>query len=117
MGGFGSGRRRRHTNIDDCLVLDTAWLRKQKLLDKRGSCFSIEWKKWTETNFASRKERAYYVRAHYRQGECPTLLLSYQVTVTYDDSRSPHKRSFIETLSLESTPCNYGSVRWWFTAP
>src|SRR6266700_1361121 len=117
MGGLHSGRARRHTCIDDCLTIDTAWLRKQKILGKSRSSFSITWKKWTETDFTKTRERAYLVQAYYRHGEHPTLTLDYRVTLAYDDYRSPQERSYTETIQLASTPCNYGGERWWFIAP
>lgn len=117
MGGLHSGRTRRHTCIDDCLVLDTAWLRQRKLLGKPCSSFSIEWKKWTETDFITRKEHTYRVQALYQHGEHPTLILGYHITSMYEGSRAKQERTYTETITLENTPCNYGSVRWWFTAP
>src|SRR5689334_17416696 len=93
MGGLHSGRTRRHTCIDDCLTLDTAWLRKRKLLDKLVNVFSITWKHWTETNFVTRKEHQNEVAAYYLHGERPTLTLHYRTVVTYDDHRAKQERS------------------------
>jgi hypothetical protein len=117
MGGLHSGRTRRHTCIDDCLTIDTAWLRKQKILGEQVSVFSIKWKHWTETNFSKRREHLNEVAAYYLHGEHPTLSLHYRTVASYDDGRPKQEHSHKETISLESTPCNYGSVRWWFTAP
>ena len=117
MGGLHSGRTRQHTCVNDCLVIDMAQLRKQKLLGKSRSNFSITWKWWTETNFVERKEHQNEVGASYHHSEHPTLTLHYRTAVIYNDHRPKQERSYSETIFLESTPCNYGSVRWWFTAP
>ncbi len=117
MGGLGSGRKRQHTCIDDCLVLDTAWLRKRKILGQPLEIFSIEWKHWTETNFIKRKEHCNKVSAYYRHSEHPTLRLYYQTVMSFEDGRASQEYSHEETIKLESTPCNYGGCRWWFIAP
>ena len=104
MGGFGSGRTRTHTSIDDCLVLDTTQLRKLQMLPGMGktSC-TIEWQKWTERDFIERKTQSYRIQVTLQQGENPTISL-------YQGERG-------REVCLVSTPCHYGHVRWWFTCP
>lgn len=117
MGGLYSGRARRHTCIDDCLILDTAWLRKQKMLPGQAratGAHAIIWRKWTERDFIDRKERTYQIQAMTQDGSEPAIILSYQV-----EQVSTHKKQHTHKhrASLVTTPCNYGSVRWWFSCP
>lgn len=115
MGGLCSGRKRLHTCIDDCLAIDTTWLKKQKMLQSDQS-FSITWRKWKEIDFKERTEQEHKVRGHIDLGEHPTLTLTYQ-TVRSGDGCETEQHSHKHTLYLVSTPCNYGGQRWWFTAP
>ncbi len=117
MGGLHSGRTRQHTCIDDCLVIDTAWLRKQKMLPgQHGQGCAITWRKWTEHDFVKRTERAYHINALLLEGDSPALLLSYQVEqVSPYGSKKQHNHT--HQARLVTTPCNYGSVRWWFACP
>lgn len=117
MGGLHSGRTRQHTCIADCLTIDTAWLRKRKILGRPGS-FSLEWKQWTETDFITRKEHSNKVAAIYRHDEhSPTLTLQYQTLIRFEDGHPDREYAHKVTIPLESTPCTYGGCRWWFTAP
>lgn len=118
MGGWYSGRTRQHTCIDDCLVIDTAWLRKNEMLPgQRGNGIPcpITWRKWTERDFVKRTEQSYHILAWTRDN---TLTLSYQTeqqpTRAYERTKRQDHRY---TILLNSTPCNYGSVRWWFACP
>lgn len=118
MGGLHSGRTRQHTCINDCLVLDTAWLRKQKMLPGQGRgtrAYSITWRKWTEHDFIDRKEQSYHIQAAL-SSDTPALILSYQVEQV-SESGSKKKQNHIHRVRLVTTPCNYGSVRWWFACP
>ena len=114
MGGLHSGRKRRHTCIDECLVIDTAWLNKQKFLT-RSVRFSMGWKHTTITGFSERTEQARQVSAVFL-AEDHTLTLSYQIEQIREHGHK-NKYTHAHMLNLESTPCNYGGARWWFTAP
>lgn len=108
MGGLHSGRKRQHTCCDDCLVLDLAWLKKQKMLGK--GTYSVTWKKWTETNFITRKEHTYAIG----------LIVTRQaVTLSYATSIQGEEKEHAQqhTIDLTTTPCNYGGFRLWFVAP
>ena len=117
MGGYGSGRTRRYVGILDCLELDTMWLNKQKLLRPGIHVFTIHWYRWTETNFKDRKERVYKASASTVMNEQPSVILSYGVERTFEYTGKVEKQTYLETLPLVSTPCNYGGKRWWFVAP
>lgn len=115
MGGLNSGRKRLHTCIDDCLEIDTTWLKRKRLLQCTQP-FSIAWSKWKETNFREKTKQEYKMRGRISLVEHPTLTLEYQTARTVDDclvEEHTHKH----TIPLVSTSCNYGGKRWWFTAP
>jgi hypothetical protein len=114
MGGLGSGRRRSHTCIVDCLEIDTTWLNKRKLL-QRSQGFSMTWRKWTETDFKDRKEREYQAYCLLDMNE-HTLTLCYAADRVFESGKK-EQHSYSESLSLVSTPCHYGGQRWWFRAP
>lgn len=119
MGGLGSGRTRRHTCIDDCLTIDTTWLRRHKMLPgQQGRAVStIEWRKWTETDFISRREHTYRALACLSgPNEEPALLLHYQAELV-SESGSKKQQKHTHRVSLVSTACYFGSVRWWFACP
>ncbi len=119
MGGLHSGRARRHTCIDDCLALDTAWLRKQKMLPGQAGAGNkaraLTWRKWTERNFVERKEQSYHIQVALASDE-PALLLRYQVEMVGEYGRKK-QQNHTHLARLVTTPCNYGSVRWWFECP
>jgi hypothetical protein len=114
MGGLHSGRKRRAISMNECLEIDTAWLKKRKLLQDM-QLFEIVWTRWTETDFKKREKQEYKTAACVvMSDEKSVLTLSY--SVARQDNRSEHTQH-MTTLSLESTACNYGGLRWWFRAP
>lgn len=116
MGGLYSGRKRRHTSIDDCIELDIAHLRKIKLIGQENKKMSLECKKWRETDFVKRTEQSHNLSAFFLAEDTPTLTLTYQTVWTNEyGSKKAHDHGHVVTLV--STPCNYGGVRWWFKAP
>lgn len=106
MGGLHSGRKRKHICIDDCIVLDLAQLRKQKLL--RPGTYSLAQKMWIITDYHKKKDLSYTYKMHVAPG-CITL--SYQAVDPEQEYTHTH------ALSLTSTSCNYGGSRLWFLAP
>ena len=127
MGGYGSGRRKRHQRIDDCLALDTTWLRKQKAFARPGQrSMGIEWAKNTITDFHEKKERQYHIGAQIviygNQGgqfaqwdAAGHVELHYQVS--HEHQSHQKGRNHTPALPLVTTSPNYGGVRWWFLAP
>ena len=113
MGGLGSGRRRNHTNITDCLEIDLATLNKDKLLRPGPHLFTMSWDCWRETNFKDRTYQRYTAGCVLTMDEHSMLIFSYDVSLK---GESEHQKHTV-TLSLESTPCHYGGQRWWFVAP
>jgi hypothetical protein len=103
---------RKKTVVEDCLVLDINTFVKrvvppsvfQNLQDWEGS---LVWR--------SLQAREIHAEAHYTlswSDETPDLDLDYDVT-TLGGARQHLRYS----VSLESIPCTYGGVRWWFTCP
>ncbi len=114
MGGFGSGRRRRNTNMTDCLEIDLKDLNRRKLLRPGEHSFSVKWKRWTETNFKDRCNQEYQAACSLSmRDEHPVLTISYGVRHVGESDDFHHKAA----LSMISTPCQYGGARWWFVAP
>ncbi len=125
MGGYGSGRRRQHHTTCDCLQIDTALLRKRKLLIgdmKKGA--SVQYvaqaksvkEKVTETahNLCILVERY----APGAAGKFSFLGAAGHVTLTYD-VRIGDENKNIQAIDipLVITPCNYGGSRYWLLAP
>lgn len=130
MGGLGSGRRKQHTRTDDCLTLDTAWLRKQKYLSgSKRQRFGIQWTKSTIIDFHQPKERQHNIGVQVvlygdQGGEFTHWDASGQVNLFYQANTEPNeqrgakqKQSYKLSLPLVTTSPNYGGVRWWFLAP
>src|ERR1022692_714991 len=105
MGGLHSGRKRKHTIIDDCIVLDLAQFKKMKMLHP--GTYTLAQKNHV-TNFIKETDHTYTFKM-YVAPDCITL--SYQAVDTEQEYIHLHP------LSLTQTPCNYGGSRLWFLAP
>lgn len=103
--------------MNDCLLIDTARLRKKKLFTQASPvAFSMEWAITTHTNFVQTKEHRHGMAALYSPGDNPTIMLSWQAKTTLptgEEKLSTHR----QLIHLVTTPCNYGGVRWWFSCP
>lgn len=129
MGGYGSGRRKQHARTDDCLMLDTAWLRKEKLLSGQAKRrFKIGWVQHTVIDFHEPKERQHKIGAQVvlygdQGGEFTCwdasgqVNLFYQAEIQPDTYHSQQEHNYSLSLPLVTTSPNYGGVRWWFLAP
>lgn len=49
----------------------------------------------------------------HEDGKYPSINLMYSQT----DRQTDEREKFDYLIRLESTPCNYGGVRWWFICP
>jgi hypothetical protein len=117
MGGLNSGRKRQHTCINDCLPIDTARLRKDKVLAQDSPVvFTLEWGMTAHTNFIKKTEHRHAMSALYTPGDDPTLTLSWEATTTLPSGEKKSSKRMQE-VHLVTTPCNYGGVRWWFLCP
>jgi len=113
MGGYGSGRKRRNTNMTECLEIDLKDLNKRKLLRPGVHKFEAIWRVWRETNFKDRTHQECKAGCYLTMNEHPTLTLTYGTKHSGDDDYYHHKA----VITLESSPCQYGGRRWWFIAP
>lgn len=104
MGGYGSGRWGWHskaTTVEECISLDAnRWMREGILVD--GIRRAGGWQ-WT-------------------YGDGRKNSISYQVNTDADPLwvRLMYKTGGNEIdykLGLQTTPCTFGGVRWWFTCP
>ena len=105
MGGAWSGSRwRKKRTVENCHTLDTADLKRLKLLapcaDERIG--TLRWMRGSEQASAVN----YTVTVGDRNG---VLRLSYQVLANQEDVAYP--------VELVSTGCHLGGVRWWFVCP
>lgn len=102
MVDVGRGVWKKKTRVDECWRLDMQYLR--KLTDFQFEDFlQIEWKSsWGQTC-------AIILRV------CPPNLIRFQYTVTY--CSTGRKQNLDYYTRIESTPCFFGGVRWWFYCP
>lgn len=123
MGGYGSGRRKQHHIISECLPLDTSFLLKRKMLiGKReqgatitftGSATDIKGKV-TETH-----HNLFCIVERYGDegGELSKWDASSHLTLVYGAKQGEQQKSFRQQIPLVVTHPNYGGVRWWYLAP
>lgn len=107
MGGYGSGRygwwHSKATTVEECTSIDAnRWMREGILADR--SIASGGWQ-WT---YADGRKNSIRYSVNTLDG---WLRLMYTVTV------KGAKQELDYTVRLQTTPCNYGGVRWWFTCP
>lgn len=121
MGALGSGRKRTHANIVDCLVIDTKDLRKVRLLAQEELVeFAMKWRKTLHTNFIECKETPHTIGATFAPGapgKMPTLALYYTLLATNLTTGEKKDVPHYHAIHLVSTPCHYGGCRWWFACP
>ena len=109
MGGYGSGRyslwHSKATTVDECTSIDAnRWMREGILVND-----TQRWGGWQWTYTSGHKNSiSYRVNTQAAAGQ---LRLLYTTTV----SGTKHEMDY--QVQLQTTPCNYGGVRWWFTCP
>jgi hypothetical protein len=104
MGGYNSGRRGGHAAVEDGFSLTLRRLFDQGLL-RPGYAVAgtIRW-----TLVATGEERATIgFDANLRAGDEGSIRLHYTINGAPQDY----------TVSLATSPCNYGGKRWWFICP
>jgi hypothetical protein len=124
MSGYGSGRRRTHHLTGECLPIDTAYLRKCKMLTGKklqqgktitftGSTKDIKGKE-TET-----KHQLHCVVERYGDegGEFSKWDAVGHMTLLYDIRQGDQEKTCSQDIPLVVTHPNYGGVRWWYLAP
>jgi len=115
MGGYGSGRWTWHSKrqtVEDALTLS---LRPFKETFSRGQVWrgSVVW-----TNTATGKQTNSIGYEFYPVGVDRESVQAGQLRLYYTTTRpSGEKVESDYRLDLETTPCNFGGVRWWFVCP
>jgi hypothetical protein len=116
MGGYLSGRRKRHSLTSECIELDLQSLRKYKLLTGKKPraggdlTFTIESK--DVKGKVTRKEHHLSVIV-YHEEHSTHLKLLYGVKRPGEEE----SQSYMHDIPLETTQPNYGGQRYWYRAP
>jgi hypothetical protein len=111
MGGSGSGNWYRWSKkeiVEDCHVLDVFSMAREGVL--AADNWRSGW--WSWRNTRTGKEVASVGYEVNTRDRWPWLRLHYTVS-----PRSSEKQKYDYTIRLQTTPCNYGGRRWWFTCP
>lgn len=124
MGGLYSGRKRRHTGIDDCLEIDLAQLHKLKILPgqrqgQAGRVCTLEFRKWREKDFVERTEQTYQVqltRIDQDDGS-PALVVTYRAVLPASAYKAATHEDHQHILRLTTTPAGFGGCRYWLECP
>ena len=111
MGGYGSTRWNFHSKkdtVEDCRELSIAYFKRYGML-QAGAKYenSLIWR-----NAYTDEYRASIGYELNTLAPSPYIRLHYTIT-RWDDSQL--KLDY--HVRLETTPCNYGGVRWWFICP
>jgi len=127
MGGYGSGRRKQHHTTFEYLQIDTASLRKRKLLtgSKLATGAHVQYvaqaKSVTKEKITETHHNLYITVERYAPGAAgkfSTWGAAGHVTLLYgvqigDESKDKQ----VIDIPLVTTPCNYGNARYWLLAP
>ncbi len=105
MGGLGSGRPRRKTPVEDCLVLAAGDLQRKKIV--RAGLWTSGSLIWTD-NFTREKVSSVGYELN-TFGAAPWLRLHYTVRAESEDMDY--------RIDLTTTPLPWGGVRWAFLCP
>jgi hypothetical protein len=104
MGGYGSGRPREKTPVEDCLVLDAGKLQRDKML--REGIHASGGLTWTNTATGEKVSSIGYV---VDTTAAPWIRLHY--TRTRDGDKVDYR------VRLTTSPLPWGGVRWAFLCP
>ena len=100
MGGYSSGRKSEVSCTDDHLSIDARqWQREGRLV--AGTSFNTTWS-----------------RAGKEVGNIGVRAASGQVRLSYSWQKNDDEAGRLDyPVELQTTPCHYGGVRYWFTCP
>ena len=109
MGGSGSGRwgwsHRKAKTVEDCFHLDVnRWMRDGQL--GSGIYLTGAWT-WTRQNYLTGETKSSISFEVDTRGDPPYARLMYKIGGNEINYKLP----------LETTPCTFGGVRWWFICP
>lgn len=131
MGGFGSGRRKQHHGIHDCLPIDTMSLLKRGLLtDKQrlrtgGAMRFISQSKSVKEKVEEKEHTLSVLVERYAPGEpgeftrwgaAGHITLLYGVRITGGAGKKEGEQHAVD-IPLVVTHPHYGGARYWFLAP
>lgn len=100
MGGYGSGREKRHQSTDECLRLSIGRLNRGRFLVPGVVCT------WTWTRNGNDKSSIKITALDGR------VLLSFRV-----QEKAGEWQNVAQEVEIDRTPCNYGGTRPWFLCP
>lgn len=113
MGGLGSGYpmwKDRKTTVEECSRLPIKYFTDNNIIGpERWASGTLYWKKPSTGETTS--SLGYEVDT--RNMAQPRIRLRYTITWR----RSGEKEDLDYWVGLQTTPCNFGGVRWWFTCP
>jgi len=92
--------------VENCTSISTSFLRENGYFDG----FRSGWIVWSNS---SGEETASMIVTASTSDAKSHLRLSYTMT----DRNTREKMDFDYEVQLETTPCNYGGIRWWFICP
>jgi len=101
MGGFGSGRPAKQDCTDNCRSIDVRYWQREGLIKEELSFTST----WTR-NGESIGSIKVYVQNH------ALIWLYYSCRINGGNWQTLHY-----PVTIQTTACNYGGVRYWFTCP
>lgn len=101
MGGFGSGNHGMQQTTETCKRIDIRWLKRKGLLNQVRTG-QLNWKQ-NGTNVGS-------IGYSMKQNQ---IELKYR----FQEAFSNDWEDVDQTIYFQSTPCNYGGERKWFTCP
>lgn len=100
MGGIGSGRQSGEGCTEDCRTIDVRQWQRQGLLVV-GNCINCSWSRRGED-----------------RGVISVIIETGQVWLMYNSKKPGGDWEALDyRVKLQTTPCHYGGVRYWFSCP
>ena len=94
------------STVEDCKSISIFWLKKQGYL-KKGISYASGGVRWTNSMGDYKGSIGFSINV---QGDRGQMRFQY----TYTNPSNEEKEELDYSVDLVSTPCNYGSRRWWF---
>src|SRR3989442_13076596 len=119
MGGYGSGRTKRHELTNECISIDTMALKKHlHKPGKVGGSFTVSG--LSERHFKDGKANLCCIVECYttpQQSHGARYPVYGQVSLHYAVQSDTQPENHAIDIPLVTTTCNYGGQRWWMIAP
>ena len=108
MSAGGRGVWNRKTRVDEARAIDVLDLQRKGVFRKNvGMIWKLSWSREGE------EVASVSYRVESEEGNPSGLRFMYSTT----DNETGEKKDYNYTISVESTPCNYGGKRWWYICP